>query len=82
MEGTHVPIGVAGVGMSVPPDTGVAQSLPMWGLLEIMQIAAGWKDAGVGRGLAHTLVSTVLLLAVTYWSWRRRTRIHSYEGQP
>lgn len=77
LEGALVLIGVAGVGISVPPDTGVAMLLPLWGPLEIMQIAAGGKDAGVGAGLAHTSVSAVFLLAVAYWFWHRRTRIHS-----
>lgn len=76
LEGALVLIGVVGVGASVPPDTGIARLLPVWGPLEITQVAAGWKDAGVGWGLAHTLVSVVVLLGVAYWSWRRRTRIH------
>jgi hypothetical protein len=76
LEGTLVLIGVAGVGISVPPDTAVAQVLPMWGPLDIMQIAAGSKDASLSGGLAHTLASAALLLAVAYWFWRRRTRIH------
>jgi hypothetical protein len=77
LEGALVLIGVVGVGASVPPDTGIGPLLPVWGPLEISQVAAGWEDTGVGRGVAHALVSAVLLLAVAYLGWRRRTRIHS-----
>ena len=77
LEGTLVLIGVVGIGMSVPPDTGVARSLPMWGPLDLMQVAAGWSDTPVSRGVAHAAVSAVLLFAVAYWSWRRRVRVRT-----
>jgi hypothetical protein len=76
LEGTLVLIGIVGIGMSVPPDTAVARSLPMWGPLDLMQIAAGWVDAPVRRGVLHAAVSAVLLFAVAYWSWHRRVRVH------
>jgi hypothetical protein len=77
LEGTLVLIGVVGIGTSVPPDSGVAKALPLWGPLDLMQISAGWSDASVSRGIAHTVVSTAVLFAVAYWSWRRRVRIHT-----
>jgi hypothetical protein len=75
MEGTLVLIGVLGVGMSVPPDTPVARVLPTWGPVEIIQAATGIADVPTAAPVAHALVSTVLLLALVSWSWRRRVRI-------
>jgi hypothetical protein len=73
LEGTLVLIGVLGVGMSVPPDSAVAKSLPMWGPLEVLLISAGLDDAAVMPAVAHAVVSALVLLAVAGWLWRRRT---------
>lgn len=75
LEGTLVLIGILGVGMSVPPDTAVAQSLPMWGPLEVLQLSAGLTEGSVGPGVLHALISALALFAVASWSWRRRVRI-------
>jgi hypothetical protein len=75
MEGTLVLIGVLGIGMSVPPDTGVAQALPTWGPIEILYAAADLGEASVGAGVVHAAVSAAVLLGVATWSWRRRTRL-------
>jgi hypothetical protein len=72
LEGTLVLIGILGVGMSVHPDSGVAQSLPMWGPLRILLISAGLSDDAVLPGVVHAVVSAVVLLVVAFWFWRRR----------
>lgn len=72
LEGTLVLIGIVGVAMSVPPDSGVAQVLPLWGPLEVTQVAAGWTDGPVTGGVLHTLGSAAVLLAIAYVFWRRR----------
>jgi hypothetical protein len=74
LEGTLVLIGIVGVAMSVPPDSGVAQVLPLWGPLEVTQVAAGWNDGPVTGGVLHTLGSAAVLLAIAYVFWRRRAR--------
>jgi hypothetical protein len=76
LEGTLVLIGVLGIGMSVPPDTAVAQVLPTWGPIELLMAAAGLSEGSVGLAVVHAFVSTAVLLAVAVWSWRRRVRIH------
>jgi hypothetical protein len=73
LEGTLVLIGILGVGMSVPPDTAIAKSLPTWGPTEVLLISAGLDDAAVLPAVAHALVSALVLLAVAWWLWRRRT---------
>lgn len=75
LEGTLVLIGIIGVGSSVPPDTAVAQVLPVWGPLEVMQIAAGLSQGPATRGVVHAMASTLVLLGVASWSWRRRVRV-------
>jgi hypothetical protein len=77
LEGTLVLIGVLGVGMSVPPDTAVAQVLPMWGPLELLLISAGLSDGAAAPGVAHALASALALLGVAAWAWRRRVRTSS-----
>ncbi len=75
LEGTLVLIGVVGVGSSVPPDATVAQLLPVWGPLEVMQVAAGLAPGPATRGVVHALVSALLLLGLASWSWHRRNRV-------
>ncbi|MPZ74075.1 MAG: hypothetical protein GEU74_12740 [Nitriliruptorales bacterium] len=82
LEGTLVLIGVVGVAMSVPADTAVARSLPLWGPIEIISIATGWSDGTVAAGVAHTAVSVLVLLAVASWAWRRRVRVHHPQPLP
>jgi hypothetical protein len=77
LEGTLVLIGVLGVGMSVPPDTAVAQVLPMWGPLELLLISAGLSDGTTAPGVVHALVSALVLLGVAAWAWHRRVRTSS-----
>jgi hypothetical protein len=75
LEGTLVLIGIVGVGMSVPSDTAVAQVLPTWGPLEVLQISAGLSSASVAPGVSHAVGSAVLLFAVAAWAWQRRVRL-------
>lgn len=75
LEGTLVLIGIVGVAMSVPPDTVVARSLPLWGPLELLMIAAGLSDGPALGATTHALVSALVLLGVAYLSWRRRIHI-------
>lgn len=77
LEGTLILIGVLGIGMSMPPGTGGAWILPVWGPLEILYVSGGASEASVSSRAIHALVSTVLLLALASWAWRRRVRIHS-----
>jgi hypothetical protein len=76
LEGTLVLIGVVGVAMSVPPETAVAKALPLWGPIEIMVTATGAGDGSSAAALVHGLLSALLLLAVAFWAWRRRVRVH------
>lgn len=80
LEATLVLIGIVGVGTSVPPDSALAQWLPLWGPLEIVQVAAGRIEGSITGGLVHTVVTTAVLLAAAWWSWHRRNRIH-IEGE-
>ena len=75
LEGTLVLIGVVGVGMSVPPDTSLAQVLPLWGPLEVLQIAGALRDGPATGGVVHALLSALVLLVVAQLAWRRRVRI-------
>jgi hypothetical protein len=75
LEGTLVLIGVIGVGMSVPPDTSLAQVLPLWGPLEVLQVAAELRDGPATGGVVHALVTAIVLLVVAQLAWRRRVRI-------
>ena len=75
LEGTLVLIGVVGVGMSVPPDTSLAQALPLWGPLEVLQVAAAVREGPATGGVAHALLSAVVLLVVAQLAWHRRVRI-------
>lgn len=75
LEGTLVLIGIVGVGMSVPPDTRIAAFLPLWGPAEVLLAAAGIGDPSLAGGIAHALSATLLLLALSSWSWHRRVRI-------
>ena len=75
LEGTLVLIGVIGVGMSVPPDTSLAQVLPMWGPLEVLQIAAALRHGTAAGGVVHALASALVMLVVAQLAWRRRVRI-------
>ncbi|HUH06979.1 MAG TPA: hypothetical protein VML96_04130 [Egibacteraceae bacterium] len=77
LEGTLVLIGIVGVSMSVPPDTAVARSLPLWGPIEILQISAGLSDGPAAPGAVHALASALILLCIASWSWRRRVRVHT-----
>ena len=81
LEGTLVLIGIVGVAMSVPVDTAVARSLPLWGPIDLITIATGGgggvASAGsVGEALAHAAVSVLVLLAIAFTGWRRRIRVH------
>jgi hypothetical protein len=76
LEGTLVLIGVIGVGSSVPMDSTVARALPLWGPLEVLQLAAGRSDGDLAAAAIHTAVAGALLLVVAYVAWRRRTRVH------
>jgi hypothetical protein len=75
LEGTLVLIGIVGVGSSVPMDTAVAQSLPLWGPLRVLQVAAGLTEETAAGGVTHAVISALLLLGLAYWSWHRRVRI-------
>jgi hypothetical protein len=75
LEGTLVLIGIVGVGTSVPPGTDGAQVLPLWGPLEVLQIAAGWSTGSPAAGVAHTLGAAAALLALAAWRWHRRVRV-------
>lgn len=75
LEGTLILIGIVGVAMSVPPDTGVAKTLPLWGPIELISIATDSSDGTVARALVHSGVSLLVLLAVAWWAWHRRVRI-------
>ncbi|WP_052664253.1 hypothetical protein [Nitriliruptor alkaliphilus] len=76
LEGTLVLIGVIGVGSSVPMDSAVARALPLWGPLEVMQVAAGRNDVDLAPAFLHTAFAGALLLLVADLFWRRRNRIH------
>jgi hypothetical protein len=76
LEGTLVLIGIVGIGTSVPMDTAVAKALPLWGPLEVLQVAIGRPGGSVPRGLLHAAVTTLALLAIAYVAWRRRSRLH------
>lgn len=75
LEGTLVLIGIVGIGTSVPPDTVVAMSLPLWGPLHVLQVGAGLASGPVARGAWHTCAAAVVLLAVAGWSLHRRRRL-------
>ncbi len=75
LEGTLVLIGIVGVGSSVPMDQALAQALPLWGPLKVLQIAAGMDQGPSTRGVIHTLLTAGLLLVLAYLSWRRRVRV-------
>lgn len=79
LEGMLLLIGVIGVGMSVPPDAGLALVLPLWGPTEVMLVAAGLSDGHVGTALLHAGVCSLLLLALAALGWRRRVHIHRQE---
>lgn len=82
LEGTLILIGVVGIAMSVPPETAVARSLPLWGPIEIISIASGFSDGTVAGAVAHALGSVLVLLAVASWAWRRRIRVHRSPSLP
>lgn len=82
LEGTLILIGVVGVAMSVPPETAVARSLPLWGPIEIISIASGFSDGAVAGAVAHALGAVLVLLAVASWAWLRRIRIHRPHSLP
>jgi hypothetical protein len=75
LEGTLVLIGVLGVGMSVMPDVPGAWVQPLWGPLHVLAVAAGWTDATVARGIAHTAGYSAGLLLLAGWRWRRLVRV-------
>lgn len=76
LEGTLILIGVVGVAMSVPADTAVARSLPLWGPIETVSIASGFSDGSVGGAVAHAVGSVLVLLVVAALAWRRRIHVH------
>jgi hypothetical protein len=75
LEGTLVLIGIVGVGMSVPQDAGLARALPLWGPLEVLAAAAGRSDGPATGGVAHAVVTALVLLIVAQLAWRRRLRV-------
>lgn len=75
LEGTLVLIGIVGVESSVPPDSGLASALPLWGPLELLQASIGTDDVSVAAGLVHGAVTTALLAAAAFLLWRRRLRV-------
>lgn len=75
LEGTLVLIAVVGIGTSVPSDSAVARALPLWGPLEVMQVAAGLVDGSASRGVWHTLAAVIVLLLFAAWSLHHRARI-------
>lgn len=75
LEGTLVLIGIVGVESSIPPDASLAAFLPLYGPLDVLQVAGGFADDPVTGGVVHALSTTVLLAAGAYLLWRRRVPI-------
>lgn len=75
LEGTLVLIGIVGVGSSLPPDTPAAAVLPLYGPLDVLQVAGGISGGSVTGGIVHAAVTTVLMTALSYLLWRRRVRV-------
>ena len=75
LEGMLALIAVGGVAMSLPPEVTGAWMTPLWGPTRLVVIAYEGDGASVVPPVVHALVSTVVLVAVTWLAWRRRIRV-------
>ncbi|MDP3893761.1 hypothetical protein [Nocardioides sp.] len=75
LEGMLALIAVGGVAMSLPPDVAGAAATPLWGPVRLVAMAYEGDGAGVAVPTLHSLVSIVVLGAVTWFAWSRRVRV-------
>jgi hypothetical protein len=74
LEGALTLIAVVGIEMGVPVDSGLAPFLPLWGPLQLVEVARGAAE-GLTLPTLHALASTVALLVISATLWWRRVRI-------
>ena len=75
LEGMLALIAVGGIAMSLPPDLPGAPMTPLWGPTRLVVTAFEGDGAGVLVPVVHGLVSTLVLVAVTWLAWRRRIQV-------
>jgi hypothetical protein len=74
LEGALTLIAVVGIEMGVTVDSGLAPFLPLWGPLQLVEVARGAAE-GLTLPTLHALASTVALLVISATLWWRRVRI-------
>jgi hypothetical protein len=60
--------------MGVPVDSGLAPFLPLWGPLQLVEVARGAAES-LTLPTLHALASTAALLVISATLWWRRVRI-------
>jgi hypothetical protein len=74
LEGALTLIAVVGIEMGLPVDSSLAPFLPLWGPLQLVEVARGAAE-GLTLPTLHALTSTVALLVISATLWWRRVRI-------
>jgi len=74
LEGALTLIAVVGIEMGLPVDSGLAPFLPLWGPLQLVEVARGAAD-GLALPTLHALAYTAALLVMSAALWWRRVRV-------
>ncbi|MGO8687346.1 MAG: hypothetical protein ACLQT7_09255 [Candidatus Dormibacteria bacterium] len=82
LEGVLVIIGVVGVQLSLNQSTWLNLLLPLDGPMQIAYRAGGQSASAVGPMLLHSLLSTVVLLALAAVVWSRKVRVRHPRAVP